>query len=58
MNFRDPKDYLPLPNIEILVDSNVGYEMLSLMDGFLGYNQIRVVPKYQHKIAFIMLLGT
>ncbi|KAH9290903.1 hypothetical protein KI387_035020, partial [Taxus chinensis] len=28
------KDDFPLPNIDMIVDSITGYEMLSLMDGF------------------------
>ena len=46
-DFRDlnkacPKDDFPLPNIDMIIDSLAGYEMLSFMDGFLGYNQIRI----------------
>lgn len=57
-DFRDlnkacPKDDFPLPNIDSLVDSIMSHEMLSLMDGFLGYNHIKVAPKDQHKIAFV-----
>lgn len=63
IDFKDlnkvfPKDDFPLPNIDIIVDLTVGYEMLSIMDGFLGYNQIRIAPKNQHKIAFTCLWGT
>ena len=58
IDFRDlnkacPKDDFPLPNINTLVDATIGYEMLSLMDGFFGYNQIKVDFEDQHKIAFI-----
>ena len=57
-DFRDlnkayPKDYFPLPNIDTLVDATAGHEMLSLMDGFSSYNQIKVAPEDQHEIAFI-----
>jgi len=50
IDFRDlekafPKDDFPLPNIDNLVDSNARNEMLSLIDGFLEYNQIRVASK-------------
>lgn len=63
IDFRDlnkayPKDDLPLPNIDNLVDAMVGHEMLSLMDGFSRYNQIKVAPKDQHKTAFITPWGT
>jgi len=32
--------------------------MLSLMDGFSRYNQIRIAPEDQHKIAFTFSWGT
>lgn len=56
-NFRDlnksyPKDDFPLSNIDNLVDSIIVHEMLSLMDGFLGYNQITVPLKDQNKTMF------
>ncbi|KAH9295566.1 hypothetical protein KI387_039154, partial [Taxus chinensis] len=35
INKACPKDDFPLPNIDMIVDSTTGYEMLSLMDGFL-----------------------
>ena len=56
-NFRDlnkacPKDDFPLPNIDIIVYLTVGHDILSLMDRFLGYNQIQIAEEDQHKIAF------
>ena len=56
-NFRDLnkaylKDDFPLPNIDMIIDSLAGYEMLSFMDGFSGYNQIKIKESDQHKIAF------
>ena len=62
-DFRDlnkacPKDDFPLPNIDTLVDATTGHEMLSLMDGFFGYNQIKVAPQDQHKTTFITPWGT
>lgn len=33
-----PKDDFPLPNINMIVDLTIGNKMLSLMDGFSGYN--------------------
>ena len=32
------KDSYPLPRIDQLVDSAVGYQLLSFMDAFSGYN--------------------
>lgn len=42
LNKTYPKDDFPLPNIDILVDNTMGYEILSLIDGFSSYNKIWV----------------
>ena len=47
VNFTDlnkacPKDSYPLPHIDQLVDSIVGHKLLSFMNAFSGYNQIRM----------------
>ncbi|KAH9326277.1 hypothetical protein KI387_006455, partial [Taxus chinensis] len=34
INKAYPKDDFPPPNIDMIVDSTAGYEMLSLMDSF------------------------
>ena len=36
-----PKDSYALPRIDQLVDSIAGHKLLSYMDAFSGYNQIR-----------------
>ena len=40
LNKACPKDSFPLPRIDQLVDSIVGYKLLSFMDALSGYNQI------------------
>lgn len=40
------------------VDLTIGHEMLSIMDGFSGYNQIRIADKDQHKTMFTTPWGT
>ncbi|GLT26705.1 hypothetical protein SLA2020_017510 [Shorea laevis] len=57
VDFRDlnqacPKDDFPLPIIELMVDATMGHEVLSFMDGFSGYNQIRMDPKDEELTAF------
>ncbi|WP_141225155.1 reverse transcriptase family protein, partial [Listeria monocytogenes] len=52
LNLACPKDDFPLPNIDIIVDLTAGHEMFSLMDGFFGYNQIRIAEDEQHKMTF------
>eukprot|EP01018_Ginkgo_biloba_P024701 Gb_11641 [translate_table: standard] len=63
IDFRDinkacPKDDFPLPNIDMIFDSTSGHEMLSFMDEFFGYNQIKIAPEDQHKIALTTPWGT
>ena len=58
VNFTDlnkacPKDSFPLPRINALVDSTSGYELLSFIDAFSGYNQILIHPEDQEKTSFI-----
>ena len=63
INFRDLnraclKDDFSLPYIDLLIDNTVGYEMLSFMDGFSGYNQIQLAEEDQDKTSFTTLWGT
>ena len=58
VNKACPKDDFPLPNIDTIVDLTVDHSIFSLMDGFLGYNQIRIAPEDQEKIAFTCAWGT
>ena len=55
LNKASPKDDFPLPPIVVLVDNTVGHKMLSFMDGFSGYNQIRMVEEDMEKTSFITL---
>ncbi|KAI5316794.1 hypothetical protein L3X38_036501 [Prunus dulcis] len=57
VDYRDvndacPKDEFPLPITELLVDATTGFGALSFMDGFSGYNQIKMAPEDQEKTAF------
>ncbi len=63
IDFRDlnkacPKDSFPLPHIDVLIDNTADYEMLSFMDGFSGYNQIRLAEEDQEKTSFTTPWGT
>lgn len=42
----------------MIVDLTIGHEMLSLMDGFFGYNQIRIADEDQHQTVFTTPWGT
>ena len=47
------KDSYPLPCIDQLVDSTAGHQLLSFMDAFSGYNQIKMDGAEQEKTSFI-----
>ena len=44
-----PKDSYLLPRIDTLVDSTARHELLSFMDVFSGYNQIKMKEEDQEK---------
>ena len=48
-----PKDSFPLPKIDQLEDSTAGHGLLTFMDAFLGYNQIRMNKEDQEKTTFV-----
>ena len=39
------KDSFPLPRIDQLVDSTAGHKLLTFIDAFSGYNQIRMAKE-------------
>ena len=53
LNKASPKDDFLLPHIDILVDNTVGHALLSFMDGFSGYNQIKMALEDMEKTSFI-----
>ena len=52
MNKACPKDDFPLPHIDVLVDNTVGSALMSFMDGFSRYNQIKMASKDMTKTTF------
>jgi hypothetical protein len=53
LNRACPKDSFPLPQIDLLVDSTSGHELLTFVDAFSGYNQIHMDEADQEKTSFI-----
>lgn len=49
---------LSLPNINCMIDDTNGHEILSFLDAYSGYNQIRINPDDQEKTSFITKYGT
>ena len=63
VDYRDltrdsPKDNSPLPHIDILVDNMTNFALFYFMDGFSGYNQIKMAPEDTEKMTFVTLWGT
>nr|XP_027093621.1 uncharacterized protein LOC113714021 [Coffea arabica] len=58
LNKACPKDCYPLPRIDALVDSAMGYEVLCFLDAFKGYHQIGMSEEDQEKTAFYTDRGT
>jgi hypothetical protein len=57
LNKACPKDEFPLLNMDLLIDSAAGHAMFSFMDGFSGYNQIRMSTKNAEKTTFRTPIG-
>ena len=57
LNKTCPKDSYPLPRIDQLVDSTMGHKLLSFMDAFSGYNQIRMDEANQKNTSFVTSQG-
>ena len=58
LNKASPKDDFPLPHIDVLVDNTAKSKVFSFMDGFSGYNQIKMAPEDREKTSFITPWGT
>ena len=57
LNKACPKDSYPLLRIDQLVDSTVGHQLLSFIDAFSGYNQIRMDEADPEKTSFVSNQG-
>ncbi|KAI5338759.1 hypothetical protein L3X38_018031 [Prunus dulcis] len=53
LNEASPKDEYLMPMADMLVDGAAHNQMLSFMDGNVGYNHIIVVEEGIHKTAFM-----
>ena len=52
------KDYFPLPFINQVLDTLLGKQYFSFLDGSSGYNQILIALEDQDKITFTCPWGT
>ncbi|XP_022764236.1 uncharacterized protein LOC111309440 [Durio zibethinus] len=58
LNKASPKDNFPLPHIDTLVDNTAKHSIFSFMDGFSGYNQIKMAADDMEKTTFVTMWGT
>ena len=58
LNRASPNDNFPLPHIDVLVDNTTNFALFSFMDGFLGYNLIKMASEDMEKTMFVTLWGT
>jgi len=58
LNRTSPKDNFPLSHIDTLVDNTTTSSLFSFMDGFSGYNHIKMAPEDIEKTTFITIWGT
>ena len=57
LNKACSKDSYSLPSIDALVDNTSGCRLISFLDAFSGYNQIRMHPKDECKTTFMTELS-
>jgi Reverse transcriptase (RNA-dependent DNA polymerase) len=62
VDFRDlnkvcPKDDFPLPVTEIIIDHMSYYEVFSFINGYAGYNQIKMAPEDEKYTSFRTPIG-
>ena len=57
LNAATVTDVFPLPFTDIVLDAVAGHEMYSFLDGFSGYNQVRMHPDDQEKTVFVTKWG-
>jgi len=52
LNTACPKDEFPLPITDVMNDNTCRFERMSFMDGFSGYNQIKMYPDDEKHTSF------
>ena len=58
LNKASPKDKFLLPHIDVIVDNTTQTPIFSFMDGFSGYNQIKMAPEDMENTTFMRPWGT
>ncbi|XXG47601.1 hypothetical protein AAC387_Pa02g2225 [Persea americana] len=52
LNNACPKDEFPLPIPEVMIDNTCGFERMTFMNGFSGYNKIKMHPEDERHTSF------
>ncbi|GJR65904.1 hypothetical protein Tco_0011969 [Tanacetum coccineum] len=52
INSTCPKDYYPLPQIELKIESVVGFPLKCFLDAYKGYHQVQMAEEDEEKTAF------
>ena len=58
LNIASPNDNFPLSHIDTLIDNKAKHSLFSFIDGFSGYNQIRMALEDMEKTTFLTMWGT
>ena len=58
LNRASSKDNFPLSYIDTLIDNAAKHSLFSFMDGFSGYNQIRMASEDMKKTTFLTMWRT
>src|ERR1041384_214438 len=57
VNKHCPKDHFPLPRIDQIIDSTKGCDLLSFLNAYSGYNQIRMKEEDEEHTSLITPYG-
>ena len=57
LNRASPIDDFPLPHIDVMVNNTSQHKVFSFMDGFSGYNQIKIPLEDMEKTTFVTQWG-
>ena len=58
LNAGTRKDHFPLPFVDQMLERVVGHEFYCFLDGYSGYNQIKIALEDQEKTTFTYPFGT
>ncbi|GKD18336.1 reverse transcriptase domain-containing protein [Tanacetum coccineum] len=58
LNFACPKDFYPLPKIDLKIEAVMGFPFKCFLDAYKGYHQIQMNEEDEEKTAFYTDQGT